>query len=81
MHKPLTSEADMRRVAYKMGNDVHHVLSDLFFNHDHKFKQLGNENEDAVYMAAQEFIDSYSGILSCELPSAKELTEDYFERL
>lgn len=65
---------------YNDNSEVHNVLSDLFFNHEHAFKKLGMEDRHTVYEAAQEFLDDYSLILACDLPSAQELTEDYFLR-
>lgn len=65
---------------YSENSEVHNLLSDLFYNYDHDFKKLGLYECHAVYEAAQDFLDAYSLIISCELPSAQELTDDYFAR-
>lgn len=65
--------------------NVHPVLSDLFFNHDHgiPFDVIKTKEayDQAILDSAKDFLKCYSKILSCEIPTAEELFSDFLGRL
>lgn len=66
-------------------SNVHPVLSDLFFNHDHgiQIEKIPSKvlYDQVILDSAREFISCYGEIFNCPVPTAEELADDFHARV
>ena len=62
---------------------VNIILSDLFFNHDNSdaFNEEGELDNAQLLQNAEDFLVMLDELGVVELPTARELCEDFWERL
>lgn len=68
-----------------MADNIHPVLSDLFFNHDHgiAFEKIRSKAlyDQIILDSAKEFVTTYGEILNCAVPTAEELAANFLARV